>query len=148
MAVRIRDTLIDLDPTNRSDYEHNYAGLAVELDLLDSEIRDRVSSLNKRAFMTFHPSWGYFADTYGLKQIPIESEGKEPGPRTLLHVIEEAKRLDIKVIFVQPQFSRSSAEVVAREIGGRVVPIDPLAEDYVQNMRRIAAAFAEVLETK
>jgi zinc transport system substrate-binding protein len=148
MAARVRDTLADLDPANRDEYEHNYASLAAELDLLDSEIRDRVSSSKSRAFMTFHPSWGYFADTYGLKQIPIESEGKEPGPRTLLHVIEEAERLGIKVIFVQPQFSRGSAEMVAREIGGRVVAIDPLAEDYIRNMRKVAAAFTEALEAE
>jgi zinc transport system substrate-binding protein len=142
ISARIRDALIRLDPAQRDEYERNYAELAAELDALNSEIRDRVSSLKQRVFMTFHPAWGYFADTYGLRQIPIESEGKEPGPRTLLDVIEEAKRLDIKVIFVEPQFSRSSAEMVAREIGGRVVAIDPLAEGYIENMRKVAAAFA------
>jgi zinc transport system substrate-binding protein len=148
IAARIRDTFIGLDPAHKQDYERNYARLAAELDALDAEIRDRLSPLKHRAFMTFHPAWGYFADTYGLRQIPIESEGKEPGPRTLLHVIEEAKRLRIKVIFVEPQFSRSSAEMVAREIGGRVVAVDPLAEDYIGNMRKVAAAFAEGLEAK
>jgi zinc transport system substrate-binding protein len=148
IAARIRDTFIGLDPAHKQDYERNYARLAAELDALDAEIRDRLSPLKHRAFMTFHPAWGYFADTYGLRQIPIESEGKEPGPRTLLHVIEEAKRLRIKVIFVEPQFSRSSAEMVAREIGGRVVAVDPLAEDYVGNIRKVAAAFAEGLEAK
>jgi zinc transport system substrate-binding protein len=142
ISARIRDTLIRLDPAHKDKYERNYAKLAAELDALDTELRARLSSLKQRAFMTFHPAWGYFADTYGLRQIPIESEGKEPGPRTLLHVIEEAKRLGIKVIFVEPQFSRSSAEMVAREIGGRVVAIDPLAEDYIENMRKVAAAFA------
>ena len=148
MAARIRDTLIALDPAHKGDYERNYARLAAELDALDTGIRDRLSPLKHRAFMTFHPAWGYFADTYDLRQIPIESAGKEPGPRTLLHVIEEAKRLGIKVIFVEPQFSRSSAEMVAQEIGGRVVAVDPLAEDYVGNMRKVAAAFAEGLEAK
>jgi zinc transport system substrate-binding protein len=148
MSTRIRDTLVKLDPLHTAEYERNYASLAADLDALDAEIRDRLSGLKHRTFMAFHPAWGYFADTYGLRQIPIESEGKEPGPRTLLHVIEEARRLGIKVIFVQPQFSRSSAEMVAREIGGRVVPIDPLAEDYIENMRKVAAAFASVLEVK
>jgi zinc transport system substrate-binding protein len=148
ISARIRDALVGLDPVCRDEYERNYAKLAAELDVLDTEIRDRMSSLKQRAFMTFHPSWGYFADTYNLRQIPIESGGKEPGPRTLLYVIEEAKRLDIKVIFVQPQFSRSSAEMVAREIGGRVVAIDPLAEDYIENMRKVAAAFSSVSVAK
>ncbi len=148
ISARIRDTFIGFDPAHKGDYERNYARLAAELDALDTVIRDRLSPLKHRAFMTFHPAWGYFADTYDLRQIPIESEGKEPGPRTLLQVIQEAKRLGIKVIFVEPQFSRSSAEMVAREIGGRVVAVDPLAEDYVGNMGKVAAAFAEGLEAK
>jgi len=148
IAARIRDTLASLDPAHKSVYERNYMQLAAELDALDAEIRKRLAPLKQRAFITFHPAWGYFADTYGLRQIPIENEGKEPGPRTLLEVIQEARRLGIKVIFVEPQFSRRSAEIVAHEIGGHVVAIDPLAEDYFENMRRVAAAFAEGLETK
>ena len=148
MCERIRDVLTELDPTHRSDFARNYAAFAAELDTLNQEIHARVSGLKEKAFITFHPAWGYFADTYGLKQIPIEVEGKEPGPRTLLRLIDEAKRLRIRVVFVEPQFSRSSAEMVAREIGGRVVTIDPLAEDYLRNMRSVAAAFSASAGTK
>ena len=148
VAERIRDTLVSLDPANQGDYERNYMGLAAELDELDAEIRDRLVRLKQRVFVTSHPAWGYFADTYGLRQIPIERSEKEPDPRALPRIIDEAKRQGIKVIFVEPQFSRSSAEQVAREIGGRVVEIDPLAEDYVANMRKVAAAFAKGLEAR
>ena len=148
MAAHIRDTLIRLDPSHKADYGRNYTQLAAELDALDAEIRNRLSPVKQRAFMTFHPAWGYFADNYSLRQIPIESEGKEPGPRTLMQVVQEAKRLGIKVIFVEPQFSRSSATMVAREIGGRVVAIDPLSDDYLGNMRKVVAAFAAALEAK
>lgn len=142
ISARIEETLMNLDPAHKVEYEHNYAKLADQLDTLDAMIRARLSSLKQRAFLTFHPAWGYFAGTYGLRQIAIEREGKEPGAQTLLHVIEEAKRLNIKVIFVEPQFSRRTAEMVAREIGGRVVTIDPLAENYIDNMRKVAAAVA------
>ncbi len=148
MAARIRDTLVGFDPVHKEDYERNYVQLAAELDALDAQIRDHLALLKHRAFLTAYPAWGYFADTYGLRQIPIASEGKEPDAAALRRVIEEAKRQEIKVIFVEPQFSRSSAEQVAREIGGRVVVIDPLAEDYAGNMRKAAAAFGEGLETK
>jgi zinc transport system substrate-binding protein len=70
--------------------------------------------------MVFHPAWGYFAHAYGLKQVPIEIEGKDPKPAQLKELIQHARENDIKVIFVQPQFSTKSAEVVAREIGGQV----------------------------
>jgi len=91
----------------------------------------------------FHPAWGYFADTYGLIQIPIEKEGKEPGARALTLLIGQARREHVKVIFVQPQFDRKSATQVARAIGGRVVAIDPLAPDYMNNLRGVARQISE-----
>jgi zinc transport system substrate-binding protein len=95
--------------------------------------------------MVFHPAWGYFARTYGLKQVPIEIEGKSPKPAQLQALIEHARRRKIKVIFVQPQFSTKSARVVAKAIGGRVVLADPMAEDWGENLRRQATEFRAVL---
>jgi zinc transport system substrate-binding protein len=142
MAIRIRDALTGLDPGNGPAYAANCSAFTAELDALDQEIRARLAGLTHRRFMVFHPAWGYFADTYGLTQVPIEREGKEPGPRALTALIDQARREHIKVIFVQPQFSRKAAAQVAAAIGGRVEVIDPLAEDYVANLRRVAAVLA------
>ena len=114
----MRDTLMEQDPEHRAEYETNYTRFAAALDQLDRAIRQMLAGKKARRFMVYHPAWGYFADTYGLTQIPIESEGKEPGAKTLAFLIEQAKREDIRVIFVQKQFSRRDAEVVARAIGG------------------------------
>jgi zinc transport system substrate-binding protein len=145
MARNIRDALTDLDPAHRDDYARNYAAFAAELDALDGEIRSLLKDVRGGRFMVFHPAWGYFAETYGLTQVPIEKEGKEPGARALTALIEQARREHVKVIFVQPQFSRRYAEQVARAIGGRVVAIDPLAPDYTDNLRRAARSIAEAL---
>ena len=99
--------------------------------------------LRSRRFMVFHPAWGYFADTYGLTQIAIEQEGKEPGARALTALIEQARAKQVRVIFVQPQFNRKTAQRLAAAIGGRVEPIDPLAENYIDNLRRVARLIAE-----
>ena len=88
--------------------------------------------------MVFHPSWGYFADEYGLRQIPIEIDGKEPTAKELAGIIDFAKEKNIRVIFVQSQFSTGAAERVAESIGGKVVQIDPLAEDYISNLKNLA----------
>lgn len=93
--------------------------------------------------MVYHPSWGYFADTYGLQQIPIESEGKEPGAKALARLIEEAKENQISAIFVQKQFSQDQAKAVASSVGAKVVAIDPLSTDYPENLRDVAKAMAE-----
>jgi len=126
------------DPVHRFDYEANYKDFISEISELDSELRDIFSSKHKLQFMVFHPSWGYFADTYGLTQIPLEIEGKNPKPAQLKELIEYANKKDIHVIFVQPQFSAKSAEVIARGINGQVVVADPLAEDWSLNLRNVA----------
>jgi len=89
-------------------------------------------------FMVFHPSWGYFARDYGLEQVAVEIEGKEPKPNQLRKLIEKARAENIHVIFAQPQFSTKSAKLLAGEIGGEVVMIDNLAENWRQNMREVA----------
>jgi zinc transport system substrate-binding protein len=146
MAANIRDTLSQLDPAHRDAYRANCGSFAADLDRLDQDIRVLLKNVSTRNFMVFHPAWGYFADTYGLRQIPIEAGGKEPGARTLAHVIEVGRRERVKVIFVQAQFSRRAAETIAQAIGARVVAVDPLAEDYMNNLRQTARRFAEALQ--
>ena len=143
MAENIQKMLAELDPSHAGAYRDNLAALSAELDALDRDIRDQLAGLSNRRFMVFHPAWGYFADTYGLEQIPIEKAGKEPGPRSLTALIDQARRESVRVIFVQPHFPRKSAEQVANAIHGRVEVIDPLAPDYFENLRRVARVIAE-----
>ena len=143
MSRNVRDALIALDPANSQDYAHNYGVFAAELDALDRDIRALLQDLPTRKFMVYHPAWGYFADTYGLVQVPVEIEGKEPGARTLSALIRQAKRDNVKVIFVQPQFDDKSARQLARAIGGSVVAIDPLSSDYMDNLRQVTRQIAD-----
>jgi len=91
--------------------------------------------------MVFHPAWGYFAEAYGLVQVPVEIEGKDPKPAQLQNLIRHARERHIKVVFVQPQFSTKSAELLSREIGGQIVYTDPLAENWAGNLREVARKF-------
>jgi zinc transport system substrate-binding protein len=143
MAVTIQQALADLDPTHASEYRENLAAFTADLDALDRDIRAELAGLANRRFMVFHPAWGYFAEAYALEQIPIEKSGKEPGPRSLAALIDQARRASVRVIFVQPQFPLKSAEQVAKAIAGRVEVIDPLAPDYFENLRRVARVIAE-----
>ncbi len=137
-ARTILNALQKVDPVHRSDYEANYKVFISEISKLDVELKSMFRGKHGLQFMVFHPAWGYFADTYDLKQIPVEIEGKNPKPAQLKQVIEWAKQNDINVIFVQPQFSAKSAEVIARGIGGQVVLADPLAEEWAENLRKVA----------
>lgn len=146
MIGNIRDKLSELAPAHAADFARNHDAFMAELVALDKELHALLDPLPNRKFMVFHPAWGYFADSYGLKQVSIEHEGKEPGSRGLTALIDQAKRDNIKVIYVQPQFNKRSATLVAQEIGGAVVAVDPLAPDYVDNLRRVGREFAQVLQ--
>ncbi|WP_274373271.1 metal ABC transporter solute-binding protein, Zn/Mn family [Aminithiophilus ramosus] len=133
--------LVAADPERASLYRENYRRFAASVVALDLELMERLSVLPEGTpFMVFHPSWGYFADDYGLEQLPIEVEGKEPKAGELTALVERAKAEKIGVIFVQPQFSRKAAEALARSAGAAVEILDPLAEDWDENLRRVAEA--------
>jgi len=141
-AKNIFNALVKADPEHSRDYEANYNRFITELTDLDTEIRNMLAEKGKEnQFIVFHPAWGYFANTYGLEQIPVEKEGKTPKPADLGHLIKHAKEHGIKVIFVQPQFSAKSAEVIAKEIGGKIALADPLAPDWSDNLRKMAEKF-------
>ena len=144
-ARTILKALQETDPIHQSVYENNYRAFMSQLSDLDAEIRTIFSGRSGQQFMVFHPSWGYFAHAYGIKQVPIEIEGKESKPAQLRALIEHAREDGIKFVFVQPQFSARSAKLIAREISGQVVFADPLAEDWAGNLRAVARKFETAL---
>ena len=142
----ILSALQKVDPDRYSVYEENYKAFAAMLAKLDGELRGVFAGKKGLEFMVFHPAWGYFAEAYGLKQVPIEIEGKEPKPAQLKKLIDHAREHDIKVVFVQPQFSSKSAEMVAREIRGQVAFVDPLAPNWAENLREAASKFKAAMK--
>jgi zinc transport system substrate-binding protein len=145
IAKNISEGLSEVDPAHRATYEENLRKFETEIDELDAELRKIFSDRKGSKFMVFHPSWGYFAQAYGLEQIPVEIEGKEPKPSKLKALIEHAKRDGIKMVFVQPQFSTKSAEAIAKAIGGEVVVADDLHPDWADNLRAQAEKFKTAL---
>jgi zinc transport system substrate-binding protein len=144
-ARTVVSALQEVDPAHRSVYEANYKAFILQLVDLDAEFRDTLSGKHRRQFMVFHPAWGYFAHAYGLKQVPIEFEGKDPKPAQLKALIERAREHQINIVFVQPQFSSKSAKQVAKEIGGQVAFVDPLAENWPANLKEVADKFKAAL---
>jgi len=145
-AQTICNTLQEFDPANSDYYNENLQIFLKNLTSLQQYFSDHLSHLEHREFLVFHPSWGYLADEFGLTQIPIQIEGKSPTPKQLAEIIGFAQKENIRVVFVQAQFSTSAAQTVTQAIGGKVVSIDPLAENYLENMRHIADTFREVLD--
>lgn len=145
LASTILSSLVQADPERSLEYKKNYNELLAEIVAVDSDLKKMLAGKQGTRFLTYHPSWGYFARDYGLVQIPVELEGKEPGPRELAQVIRMAKKSGIKVVFAQPQFSEKSARIVANAIGGTVVFADPLSEDWANNLRKVAESIRDSL---
>lgn len=143
MAVQVEAALQKLLPSERDALRANLEALREQTRSLDREIRRLLDDRRGASFFVFHPAWGYFAEEYGLRQVAVERERKEPDPHALAELIAQAKAANARVIFVQPQFDPTSAQTVAEEAGARVEVLDPLAVDWADNLRRAARAISE-----
>lgn len=147
MALTARDiaaALATIDPAHADEYRRNLDRSLERNARLDRELRLRLAKPGaSRAFLVYHPAWGCFARRYGLEQIAIEAEGKEPGAARLIQLIERARSEHATVLLVPEGFPRESAQVITDEIGGRVVTADPLAPDWQATLLRVARALGE-----
>ena len=137
----MKEALISIDAENAKRYEANFLRFQKRILKLNDTITKILSPLKQRSFIVFHPSFGYFAKDFSLTQIAIEKEGKEPSLRYLKRVIDFAKSQHITTIFVAPQFSQKAAAQIAKQVGAKVVTIDPLAYDWETNLRKVAQSF-------
>lgn len=141
----ICDGLLKIDPSQRDYYIKNRDDYIARLRDLDAYLNKTFAGKKEKKFIVLHPAWTYFARDYGLTQIAIEAEEKEPGPRYLAEVVDTAKANNITAVFVEPQYNPKSAEVIASEINGSVITIDDLAPNYIDNLRSVGEKIAQSL---
>ena len=142
MVENIYQGLVRIDPESQEQYARNKEEYQGKLDEMDAWIRANLPVSENNKILVYHPAWAYFARDYGLQQITIEEEGREASPKRIAELISEARAGNITVIFTSPHESTRGAEMIAREIGGTVVLVDPLAEKYLENMGNVTGAFA------
>ncbi len=133
ISKNMYEAIAKADPTNKEYYKKRLNSFLSHIDKTDEKIRSLLKGKGKR-FMVFHPSWSYFAKEYGLVQVPIEKEGKQPKPKELMILIKRAKEQNISAIFTSPEFSDEVAKQIAKELGVPVVKISPLAENWSENL--------------
>ena len=136
-ATTICEALIAIDPSGRQTYEAKCRAFIKDLEILHQKLKESLSPFKGGTFFVFHPSFGYFADAYGLKQMAIQVEGKAPKGKDLSQFIKKAKDEKVRVVFVQPQFDQNTANKIAIAINGVVVILDPLSRNYFENMKAI-----------
>ena len=148
LASVICKELSRIDPLHSKEFEQNLNSFEHDLEILDQNIAGILKPYNGGKIFVFHPAFGYFAQSYGLEQMAVEVEGKEPSARQLSSLINKARAEQVSIIFVQPQFSRKNAETIAEAIGGAVVPINPLPQDYLKELEDMANSIRNALSKR
>lgn len=141
----IYEALGGIDADNKEVFLNNKNSYAAQLESLDGQIRELLSDRKRDYFLVYHPAWSCFAQEYGLTELAIEKEGKEPTAFEMRNIITTAREKGVKSVLATPQHSTRSAEAVAKQLEGQVKIVDPLPEDYIQGMLETAAVFKEVL---
>lgn len=140
MASSIKSLLVEINPEKREIYEINYTNLIKTINSLDSKAIELFAGYRDRPFMIFHPTLGYLARDYGLKEIAVENDGKEPTPSSLKELIDIGKAEKIKIIFIQREYDTKNARTIASETGASLEIIDPLSENWAASLEQIINA--------
>jgi zinc transport system substrate-binding protein len=140
MAESVKGLLCELNPGKTETYETNYRNLLSKIKEIDEKARTLFSEVKNKSFMIYHPNLGYLARDYGLEEIAVEFEGKEPPPSRLKELIDLAVKDNLKTIFVQREYDSKNAAEIAREIGADVEVIDPLSEYWLKETVDIIAS--------
>lgn len=135
--------LVDMDPDNRSAYQRGLIACLEELESFKKTLEQRISGCNRKAFLTYHPAFGLFAEEFGLRQISIEREGREPKPKDLIRTEDEIKKHGIKTLLVQPGSPRSSQKAFAQRLGLSMKSVDPIVEGWMAELEKVVSTLCE-----
>lgn len=147
VAEPVAAVLRRLDPEHAAGTDQRLTALREEIAVLDRDLEAAFADLPRRRFWVYHPAWGYLARQYGLEQVALEGGGKELSAARLVKLTERARLEGVTVVFVQRGFSDRAARALAAQIGARIEVLDPLARDWPQNLREVAAKLRTALET-
>jgi zinc transport system substrate-binding protein len=145
IADTTAEALQALLPQEAPAIEERLATLHAAIDDTDARVREALAPLAGQTLLVFHPAYGYFTRRYGLIQRAVEVDGRAPSARRLATVVDEVRQQPVPVLFVQPQFSRSAAERVAKALDCELVELDPLAGDYLANLETMADRIVRAL---
>ena len=148
IASEVKSLLIELNPEKKEIYEDNFTNLVKSINDIDNKAKELFSSNSEKSFMIFHPTLGYLARDYGLKEIAVEREGKEPTPSSLKELIDIGKSENIKIIFIQREYDTKNARAIAAETGAVLETIDPLSENWAASVQQIIDALGKSFKGK
>jgi len=138
MAENTEAVLSKISPANHEYFKKNLKTFLEEAKKTDQTVSEKIKSKNTKYMFVFHPSFGYFTDEYGIEQVPIEAEGKEPGAKQMAKIVKMLKDNHAKTILIQPEFSKKVAEAIAKQSGTEIVNVNVFSEDVFKNIEELA----------
>lgn len=142
----IVDEMVKLDAMNKDKYILNGEKYINQLKELDEKISSSFKKANDKKMLVFHPAFGYFADDYDVEMFSLEEEGKEATAQHIQQMVDLAKEENVKVIFYQQEIAVAQAKAFAEEIGGNAVMLEPLAENYIENLELMSKTILEAMK--
>lgn len=143
MVENIYQGLVQIDPADKDYFQKNRDQYLKKLDELDKNATKLIKEKNSSIIIVFHPAFGYYAKEYNLTMIAAMINDEEPSPQRIAMLVDTAQKNNIHVVFTEPQYDQKYMQSVASQIGGRVVFVNDLDENYLQNMENISKAFSE-----
>lgn len=143
MVENIYQGLVQIDPADKDYFQKNRDQYLKKLDELDKNATKLIKEKNGSIIIVFHPAFGYYAKEYNLTMIAAMINDEEPSPQRIAMLVDTAQKNNIHVVFTEPQYDQKYMQSVASQIGGRVVFVNDLDENYLQNMENISKAFSE-----
>ena len=137
IAENIKNVLSEKYPEKKDIFEKNYSDFISEINTFNTELKNTLSDKKSKIFVIYHPALTYFAKEHNLTQVSVEQEGKEPTAQYLKNVINEIKKNNVKVLLVQPQFPKSSVDLISKEVPGiKIIEFNPLEENIFDNLKK------------
>lgn len=137
IALAVKNMLIELNPSAAESYENNFNILSERINMLEVKADSLFSLTSRKAFVIYHPNLAYLAEDYGLTELAIEHDGKEPSPSEFKHLIDEAKEEGITTVFIQKEYDKRYAQTISSDLDADIVVIDPLSEDWLNAIDEI-----------
>ncbi len=149
IAAAVTNALVKADSNGSEQYRRAGMLMQKDIDDLDAELTALFAAFpEKMPFLVFHPSWGYFAEEYGLRQVAIESGGREPRPADLAALLDFAREHDIHEIVIDPRSSRRSVDTIARALDASVITADPLSANWRKDLHDLARKLSVSFEKR
>lgn len=142
-AKKIADELIALFPEHEALYQRNFNHLAKDLQQLNEELTEKLAPFHGNAILLSHSAMAYFCKDYDLIQLAVECEGKEPRPKDLEKILEQAEVYTVQCALLQQGFNNQGALMIAKRLRLPYYRFDPFAPDYIENMRQIGDLIAK-----